>query len=150
MTSKVVSGDGSFVWEGATGRADEAGRPMRPDTPFWFASVTKLFIAAAALKLHEQGRLSIDDPVAEYLPPELIEGLHRGADGTDHTQHITLRHLLAHATGLPDYIEAHRNDERSLFDTIIEEGDTSWSLAEGLQVEAVQNMQTEYHQLMYN
>ena len=77
------------------------------------------------------------------IPAGLIEGLHRGADGTDHTQHITLRHLLAHATGLPDYIEAHRKDERSLFDTILEEGDTSWSIAEGLQVEAVQNMQTE-------
>lgn len=99
----VERGDGSFRWFGATGMANPDGTPMREDTPFWIASVTKLYIATAILKLHEQGRLSIYDPMAKYLPQSMIGGLHRTRAGVDQTGKITLRHLLGHASGLPDY-----------------------------------------------
>ena len=123
----VESMDGSFRWSGAEGVARPDGTPMTPETPFWIASITKLYIAAAILKLHEQGRLSIEQPMAAYLPGSLINGLHR-LKGVDYTGKITLRHLLAHSSGLPDYIVIHRKNEKSLFNKLLEEGDMSWSL----------------------
>ncbi len=123
----VESMDGSFSWSGAEGTALPDGTPMTPETPFWIASITKLYIAAAILKLHEQGRVSIDQPMAAYFPGSLINGLHR-LKGVDYTEKITLRHLLGHSSGLPDYIEIHRKDEKSLFDKILAEGDMSWTL----------------------
>ena len=45
-----------------------ADKPMRPDTLFWIASMTKPVTAAAVLMLQDEGKLSADDPVAKYLP----------------------------------------------------------------------------------
>ncbi len=123
----VESMDGTFKWSGAEGIAHADGTPMTPETPFWIASITKLYTATAILKLHEQGRISIEQPMASYLSGSLINGLHR-FNGVDYTGKITLRHLLGHSSGLPDYIEIHRKGEKSLFDKILAEGDMSWSL----------------------
>jgi len=130
----VERGDGSLRWIGAAGTANADGTPMRDDTPFWIASVTKLFIATAILKLYEQGRLSIDDTMDKYLPQSMIGGLHRTGDGLDHTGEITLRHLLGHASGLPDYIIIHDKGGKSLFDRVLGEGDRSWSIEESMQI----------------
>ncbi|RQD74742.1 MAG: class A beta-lactamase-related serine hydrolase, partial [Candidatus Syntrophonatronum acetioxidans] len=99
----VESMDGSFKWLGAEGIARPDGTPMTPETPFWIASITKLFTAAAILKLHEQGRLSIEQPMAACLPGNIIKGLH-SFKGVDYTEKINLGHLLSHSSGLPDYI----------------------------------------------
>ena len=129
----VESMDGSFRWSAAEGIARPDGTPMTPETPFWIASITKLFTAAAVLKLHEQGLVSIDQPMAAYLPGRLIQGLHQ-LKGVDYTGKITLRHLLGHSSGLPDYIEIHRKDEKSLFDAILAEGDMSWSFEDLVEI----------------
>jgi CubicO group peptidase (beta-lactamase class C family) len=53
----------------ATGLADVASkRPMTPDTLFWIASMTKPVTGAALLMLQDEGKLSVTDPVAKYLP----------------------------------------------------------------------------------
>ncbi len=123
----VESMDGSFKWSGAEGIAHPDGTIMTPDTPFFIASVTKLYIAGVILKLHEQGRISIEQPMASYLPNKLINCLHRS--GTeDHTGKITVRNLLEHSSGLPDYLEIHTKDKKSIFNIVIEEGDRSWSI----------------------
>lgn len=123
----VESIDGSFKWSGAAGIAYPDETPMTIDTPFWIASITKLFTATAILKLHEQGQVSIDQPMAAYLPKKLIKGLHH-FKGVDYSEHITLQNLLGHSSGLPDYIEIHRRDEKSLFEKILAEGDLTWTL----------------------
>lgn len=81
----VESMDGSFKWLGADGIARPDKAPMTPETPFCIASVTKLYIAVTILKLQEQGRISIDKSVAEYLPDSLIKGMHQSA-GVDNTK----------------------------------------------------------------
>jgi len=129
----VESMDGSFKWIGAKGEANPDGTPMQANTPFWVASVTKLYIAAAVLKLHEQGRLSIDDTMATYLPGRLTKGIHR-VNGVDYSDKITVRHLLSHSSGLPDYLEIHRKGEKSLFAIVAENIDRSWSTEEILQL----------------
>ena len=119
--------DGSFKWSGAEGIAKPDGTPMKTDTPYCIASVTKLFIATGILKLQEQGKLSIDHAMSNYLPAALIHGLH-GSGARDHTAKITLRHLLEHSSGLPDYLEIRSKDQLSLFDAVIESGDQAWTL----------------------
>lgn len=130
----LEKGDGSFSWIGVEGKADPDWNPMQWDTPFWIASVTKLFIAAAILKLHEEKSLSIEDSMAAYLPQDLIQGLHRWKDGKDYTNEITLLHLLGHSSGLPDYLEVHPRGEKSLYDIVLEEGDSSWTIREILKI----------------
>jgi D-alanyl-D-alanine carboxypeptidase len=87
--------------EVAAGVADLAtGEPLQPGSRFRIASVTKPFVAAAALRLVEDGRLSLDDTVATLLAGEYEELLRRG--GYD-TEVITLRHLLTHTSGIYDF-----------------------------------------------
>jgi D-alanyl-D-alanine carboxypeptidase len=57
---------------------------MRPETPFFLASIDKLYTATIVLKLHERGRIRLDEPITTYLPPQLIGGLHR-LNGVDYT-----------------------------------------------------------------
>ena len=94
-TVVLVARDGRVVYRRAAGLADrEAERPMREDAVFRFSSVTKPFVTAAAMRLVEQGKLRLDDPVTKYLPdfrPKL-------ADGTQPV--ITVRQLLNHTSGL--------------------------------------------------
>lgn len=119
--------DGSSRWLGAEGVARSDGTPMKPDLPFWIASVTKLFIAAATFKLQELGQLSIGDSIAAYLPENLIRGLHR-VGPVDYSEKITVRNLLEHSSGLPDYLEVSRKNGRNLFRELLEEGDRRVSL----------------------
>lgn len=119
--------DGSLRWLGAEGMARSDGTPMKPDLPFWIASVTKLFIATATFKLQELGQISIGDSIATYLPENLIRGLHR-VGPVDYSEKITVRHLLEHSSGLPDYLEVSRKNGRSLFQELLEEGDRWVSL----------------------
>ena len=91
----------------AFGLADAvAGVPMRDDTVFQIASMTKAIVSFAALQLVEAGKLSLDAPIGDVLPalaePRVLSGWE--ADGTAITRPaaspITLRHLLTHTAGL--------------------------------------------------
>jgi D-alanyl-D-alanine carboxypeptidase len=73
---------------------DSFGGPLRPAAPIEVASVTKTFVAAVVLLLAEDGALKLDDALRTYLP-ELV----RDDAG------ITVRSLLNHTSGLPDYFE---------------------------------------------
>lgn len=125
----VSRSDGSPLWMGTAGQAEEGGPPLTVETPYFQASVTKLYIAAAVLRLSEQGRLSLDTPMAEYLPSDLVTGLHVW-NGVDRTGEITPRHLLGHATGLPDYLVIRPPGEKSLFDSVGAGEDSEWGIEE--------------------
>jgi len=93
----------AFAWSGASGVADiETGTPLTTSHPVRIASNTKTFVAAATLRLWEEGRLGLDDPISSHLAPELVEVLE--ADGYD-PDAITIRHLLTHTSGLYDYAD---------------------------------------------
>ena len=122
--------DGSWEWTDATGEANPEGTPMASHTPWFLASVTKLYIASVVLRLHEQGLIDLGAPIPVYLPGELKTGLHV-RDGVDRTAQITVTHLLAHASGLPDSLVEHRRGERSLV-AEIEAGDVGFTFAEAV------------------
>lgn len=65
---------------------------IETSTPFKIASLTKQFTAAAILMLEESGKLSLDDSINQYL-----------ANPVEQWTNITLRHLLEHSSGIPDY-----------------------------------------------
>lgn len=77
-------------------------RALRPGDSFRAASVTKAVTAATALRLASQGRWGLDDPVAPYLRPDVVDVL-RGLEGLSDMGELTLRRLLGHTSGLPDY-----------------------------------------------
>lgn len=91
----IVARDGEVIYHRNAGHADrETGRPVTDDTIFRLASMTKAMTSATALALVEEGRLSLDDTVAEWLPyftPALPDG--RVPD-------ITVRQLMTHTSGL--------------------------------------------------
>lgn len=80
----------------AVGRRElsEAGALVAQDTLFLIASITKPIVCAMVMRLMEQGRVCLDDLAANYLP----------AFGHRGKEHITLRHLLTHTSGLPDMV----------------------------------------------
>jgi CubicO group peptidase (beta-lactamase class C family) len=127
----IANGEGSFRWIGAAGEAKSDGRPMRNDTPFFIASVDKLFTAIVILKLCERGYVGLEEPISSYLPQAMLEGIHRSG-GVDYTSSITIRHLLSHTSGLADWLEDRPTGGRSLVERLIQEGDRSLSIAEVL------------------
>ena len=97
---------------GAVGKADlAANRPMNTDALFWIASMTKPITGVAILMLQDEGKLSVDDPVAKYIP-ELAKAA--TADGTVHV--LTLKHLLTHSSGLAE----SNNDEKKIAKSLAE------------------------------
>ncbi len=94
-TVVLASVDGKIVYRRAAGLADrEAGVPMEEDATFRLASVSKLFVATAAMVLIDSGRMALDDRVEDLWPtftPRLSDG--RPAS-------ITIRQLLTHTSGL--------------------------------------------------
>jgi CubicO group peptidase (beta-lactamase class C family) len=100
----VVS-DQDLIWAKGFGHANiEAGRPMELDTRFRMASHSKLFTATAIMQLREQGKLRLDDPVAEYLP--WFKFRHAAPDDPP----VTIEHLLTHSSGLPREAGSHWSD----------------------------------------
>jgi CubicO group peptidase (beta-lactamase class C family) len=94
------------------------------------ASIDKLYNATIALLLSENGRLALDDPLSVYLPPTLTQGLHRYR-GVDLTEKITLRHLLTHTSGLPDWLDDYpAGGGPSLLESIVEKGDRALTIEE--------------------
>jgi CubicO group peptidase (beta-lactamase class C family) len=110
----LVIGPERVLHLSAVGQADvAAGTPMRTDSLFWIASMTKPITATAILMLQDQGKLSIDDPVAKYIP-ELGEV--KTADGIP--GNLTLRHLLTHTSGLAEVAGDEGKDAHTLADLI--------------------------------
>ncbi|ONI80681.1 penicillin-binding protein [Saccharothrix sp. ALI-22-I] len=73
---------------------DSAGAPITADTPMRIASVSKSFTAMAVMTLVEDGRIALDDPVADQLPGfTMADSRHTG---------VTVRHLLNQTSGFSD------------------------------------------------
>ncbi|MBN1439718.1 MAG: beta-lactamase family protein [Anaerolineales bacterium] len=126
----VMKGDGSFAWAGAAGTANAAGGvPMTADTPVFMASVTKLFTAAAVMRLYEKGELALDDPMAEYLPEDLIRGIHV-YQGKDYSGEITVAQLLAQTSGIADYYDGKGADGFSMYEMFLADPERIWTVEE--------------------
>ncbi|WP_049733971.1 serine hydrolase domain-containing protein [Rhizobium ecuadorense] len=91
----LVARNGDIVHRRAAGFADRENRQaMREDTIFRLASITKPIVTIAAMRLIEEGRIGLDEPVTRWLP----DFRPRLPDGSEAT--IRIRHLLTHTSGL--------------------------------------------------
>ncbi|MET9462785.1 serine hydrolase domain-containing protein [Streptomyces canus] len=84
--------------------------PMRGDSRFRIGSMTKPFVATVVLQLVGEHRVALDAPVEHYLPG-VVRG--QGNDGRE----ITVRQLLQHSSGLPDYLD-YLNPQQILKDPL--------------------------------
>jgi CubicO group peptidase (beta-lactamase class C family) len=110
----VVATRDSVLRMNAQGWADPEHKSlMRVDSIFWIASMSKPITATAVLMLMEEGKLSIDDPIAKYVSE--LAGL-KTADGK--TPRITLRHLLTHTSGMGEASDEEAKAARTLSDLI--------------------------------
>lgn len=92
MSATVMTAEGT--WSGTTGKADGV-RDLQVDDQFAVASITKSVVATQVMLMVEAGELRLDDPVAGYLPADL----HFDTNGA------TIRQLMGHRSGLPDYYD---------------------------------------------
>ena len=88
--SIAIVRDGRIVLAKAYGKASDT-LPARPELPYQIASNSKQFTAMALLLLEDEGKLSLDDKVAKFIP------------GITDGDKITIRQLLSHTSGLQDF-----------------------------------------------
>lgn len=117
----IYSADNGFIWNGSSGN-------MKNDTQYSIASITKMYTATVILQLNEKGKLKLDDPIAKYLSPDVMKGLHV-FEGTDYSNKITIRQLLTHTSGLPDYFTEPTQNQKSI-EEIRKTEDISYGLDE--------------------
>jgi CubicO group peptidase (beta-lactamase class C family) len=101
----IVRG-GQIEYMRGYGVADDAGRPVTPQTPFLVASLSKSFTALAVMQLVEAGKIDLEAPVQAYLP------WFQTAD-KEASARITVRHLLHHTSGFSGLEGAIRNLDRN-------------------------------------
>src|ERR1700690_2901042 len=91
----LVAEQGEIIYGKGFGKANfQTGTDFTADTPSNIGSVTKQFTGVALMILGERKKLNYDDPISKYIPE-----FSRSA----HLSRITLRHLLTHTSGIPDY-----------------------------------------------
>lgn len=102
------SPDGQYVSR-AAGIADRAtGREAEPDQLVRVGSSTKMFTAVVVMQLVDEGRVDLDGSIEDQLPG-VLHG--EGIDG----RLVSVRHLLQHTSGLPDYVGALMSDDAAFF-----------------------------------
>jgi serine beta-lactamase-like protein LACTB, mitochondrial len=93
LSAAVVQGD-QIVWAQGFGAADvEQAAPVRPDSVFRLASISKPITAVAVMQLVERGLVGLEDPIQKYVPsfPRKPQG------------DVRIRHLLTHTSGVRHY-----------------------------------------------
>jgi CubicO group peptidase (beta-lactamase class C family) len=95
--SVVLAKDGKIAWQATFGVANVARSvPVVPATKFRIGDLSKGFIALAALKLQEQGKLKLTDTLAQWAPELELSNAWSASDP------VRLVHLLEHTAGLSD------------------------------------------------
>jgi D-alanyl-D-alanine carboxypeptidase len=92
-TIEIVERDGSTYVRGYGLRDVARGLPAQAGTQYEIGSITKQFTAAAILQLKSAGKLKLDDRLAAYLP------------NAPHAREVTIRQLLSHTSGVPEYLD---------------------------------------------
>lgn len=92
----IISPKGS--WVGVSGVSNlQTGTEVVLEDRFQIGSITKTFVATTVLQLVEEGKLSLEDNLDQWLPPEVVSTL-------PNHESITVRQLLNHTSGLSDYL----------------------------------------------
>jgi D-alanyl-D-alanine carboxypeptidase len=115
----------TLTWQGSSGN-------LTIDQPYFIASTTKLFTTAIILKLRAEGKLSLDDKISYYIDKSILSRLHI-YKGRDYSQELTIKHLLSHTSGLPDYFQDKGDNGKSLEDELVSGNDQYWSFEQTIE-----------------
>ncbi len=115
-----------FQWSGASGN-------LAVDTPYFTASTTKLFTTALVMRLRQQNKLGLDDRLTQYFSPAILDGLHV-YKGRDYSGEITIRNLLAHTSGIPDYFQGRDKNGASLDKELFQGKDRHWTFEQAIEL----------------
>lgn len=102
------------------------GMPIARDQPFHAASIGKMFTAVLIMKLAERGKLSIDDPIVNYLPQSELNNLFL-FENVDYAEHVTIKNLLGHTSGIADYFADPVIDPPSFMERIVSNFNQFWT-----------------------
>jgi D-alanyl-D-alanine carboxypeptidase len=116
----------TFIWHGVSGN-------ITKDQPYFIASTTKLFTTAIILKLRSEGKLHLEQPINTYIDDSILSGLHI-FKGKDYSGNITIRHLLSHTSGLPDYFQGKGASGKSVENELTEGNDRFWTFEEAIDI----------------
>lgn len=111
-------------WNYAQGSFKD-GTPVTDKTPFHSTSVAKTFTATLIMLLQEEGKLDVGDPLAEYVPSKIIDGLHI-FEGVDYSNEILIKQLLQHTSGLPDYFEGTPKEGPTFMELLFTDSEKMW------------------------
>ncbi len=91
--SVLIVENNEVIYENTFGLSDfETKNPLDGEIPFYLASLAKQFTAASIVKLSEEGKLDLEDPLRKFLP--LMPNYYNP---------VKIKHLLSHTAGIPDY-----------------------------------------------
>jgi D-alanyl-D-alanine carboxypeptidase len=96
------------------------------DRPFHVASIGKLFTSVLIFQLIENKQLSLDSPIDKILGKEILKDLFV-FNGIDHSTKVTVKHLLAHTSGIEDYFESKEKNTKAVLQDITIHPDTFWT-----------------------
>jgi CubicO group peptidase (beta-lactamase class C family) len=134
IVAAVQSYDKSLDFVGAAGEADPVtGAPMTPETPYFIASVTKMYTAAIILQLHEEKLLDLEALVLDYLPADLLDGIHV-YKGTDYSRQLKVYQLVNQTSGLADFEVDKPRHGKSVMDELMTGHDRPIDTTEALKI----------------
>ena len=114
VLAAIRSGSGTVDAAAVGGFADASLTvPLTIETPYFLASITKMYTAVVVMQLARDGIVDLGAPIGDYLPAAVTSGIHL-IDGTDRGPTITLEQLLFQTSGLADYFAGNRKGEPSL------------------------------------
>jgi len=125
LSIAIGAPSGSIIYKNDLGN-------IKPDSSWFIASVTKLFITALILKGQSENKLDLDEKITKYLPESLTKGLHI-IKKIDYSAQNTIKHLLSQTSGLADYFEEKLYNNNSLHQILVSGRDVEWGFEETIE-----------------
>ncbi len=123
-TSFAIKKD-SLSWQGCSGNISQ-------NQSYFIASTTKLFTTAIILHLRAQQKLALEDKISKYIDKDILKGLHV-YKGKEYSEELTIKQLLSHTSGLPDYFQGKGADGKSLEDDLMSGHDQFWTFEQAME-----------------
>ncbi len=135
LALRIEKGDGEVVF-------DDAGGNLKLNPLYFIASTTKLYTTAMIFKLISKNKLKLEDTLPKFFDQKLVSGLNKFKD-KDYSEEITVRQLLAHTSGIPDYFSGKDASGKSLENKLMEGIDEKWDFEKSL--ELAKSMKSDFY-----
>ena len=130
----VQSFDQRIDYVGAAGFADaQSNVMMKPDTPYFIASITKMYTAAIIMRLFQEKRIDLSQSITKYLPDSLTRAIHV-YKGTDYSDRIKVCNLIDQSSGLADHEKDKPRGGKSVMEELIAGNDRYLETTEAIEI----------------